>query len=152
MPIMSNVAKIGPINRAQAPQAFTDFIVKPSVLYWQIWIISTHLKLWIASARHNFKWVKISIKEDIHWIWLLLKLWRSVCWQSRWELSVLNLTFRTRQHVLVRTMVLPPASHATLANRPRVIRRQNPDLSHLKPSPLSAHYSARSRLNNQPEI
>ena len=27
-----------------------------------IWIISTHLKLWIASARHNFKWVKIQIE------------------------------------------------------------------------------------------
>ena len=26
--------------------------------FWQIWIIFTHLKLWIASARHNFKWVK----------------------------------------------------------------------------------------------
>ena len=25
-------------------------------------IISTHLKLWIASARHNFKWVKIQIE------------------------------------------------------------------------------------------
>ena len=25
----------------------------------QIWIIFTHLKLWIASARHNLKWVKI---------------------------------------------------------------------------------------------
>ena len=24
--------------------------------FWQIWIIFTHLKLWIASARHNFKW------------------------------------------------------------------------------------------------
>ena len=29
----------------------------------QIWIIFTHLKLWIASARHNFKWVKNQIKE-----------------------------------------------------------------------------------------
>ena len=28
----------------------------------QIWIIFTHLKLWIASARHNFKWVKIPIE------------------------------------------------------------------------------------------
>ena len=27
-----------------------------------IWIIFTHLKLWIASARHNFKWVKIQIE------------------------------------------------------------------------------------------
>ena len=26
-------------------------------------IIFTHLKLWIASARHNFKWVKILAKE-----------------------------------------------------------------------------------------
>ena len=25
--------------------------------------IFTHLKLWIASARHNFKWVKIPITE-----------------------------------------------------------------------------------------
>ena len=25
----------------------------------QIWIIFTHLKLWVAVARHNFKWVKI---------------------------------------------------------------------------------------------
>ena len=28
----------------------------------QILIIFTHLKLWIASARHNFKWVKIQIE------------------------------------------------------------------------------------------
>ena len=31
-------------------------------LFCQIWIIFTHLKLWIASARHNFKWVKIQIE------------------------------------------------------------------------------------------
>ena len=30
--------------------------------FCQIWIILTHLKLWIASARHNFKWVKIPIE------------------------------------------------------------------------------------------
>ena len=30
--------------------------------FCQIWIIFTHLKLWIASARHNFKWVKIQIE------------------------------------------------------------------------------------------
>ena len=30
--------------------------------FCQIWIIFTHLKLWIASARHNFKWVKILIE------------------------------------------------------------------------------------------
>ena len=30
--------------------------------FCHIWIIFTHLKLWIASARHNFKWVKIQIK------------------------------------------------------------------------------------------
>ena len=30
--------------------------------FCQILIISTHLKLWIASARHNFKWVKIVIE------------------------------------------------------------------------------------------
>ena len=30
--------------------------------FFQIWIIFTHLKLWIASARHNFKWVKIQIE------------------------------------------------------------------------------------------
>ena len=28
---------------------------------FQKWIIFIHLKLWIASARHNFKWVKIQI-------------------------------------------------------------------------------------------
>ena len=27
----------------------------------QIWVIFTHLKLWIATAIHNFKWVKIKI-------------------------------------------------------------------------------------------
>ena len=27
--------------------------------FCQIWIIFTRLKLWIASARHNFKWVEI---------------------------------------------------------------------------------------------
>ena len=31
-------------------------------LVYQIWIIFTHLKLWIASARNNFKWVKIQIE------------------------------------------------------------------------------------------
>ena len=30
--------------------------------FCQIWIIFTHLKLLIASARHNFKWVKIQIE------------------------------------------------------------------------------------------
>ena len=30
--------------------------------FCQIWIIFTHLKLWIASARHNCKWVKIEIE------------------------------------------------------------------------------------------
>ena len=30
--------------------------------FCQIWIIFTHLKLWIASATHNFKWVKIQIE------------------------------------------------------------------------------------------
>ena len=30
--------------------------------FCQIWIIFTHLKLWIASARHNFKWVKTQIE------------------------------------------------------------------------------------------
>ena len=28
----------------------------------QIYVIFTHLKLWIASARPNFKWVKIQIE------------------------------------------------------------------------------------------
>ena len=27
--------------------------------YKLIWIIFAHLKLWIAVARHNFKWVKL---------------------------------------------------------------------------------------------
>ena len=34
----------------------------------------THLKLWIASARHNFKWVKIQIKyhnTDVDYITLM---------------------------------------------------------------------------------
>ena len=35
---------------------------KGSPLFFQIWIIFTHLKLWIASARNNFKWVKIQIE------------------------------------------------------------------------------------------
>ena len=30
--------------------------------FCQIRIIFTNLKLWIASARHNFKWVKIQIE------------------------------------------------------------------------------------------
>ena len=29
--------------------------------FLQIWVISTHLKLWMAAARHNFKWVEIYI-------------------------------------------------------------------------------------------
>ena len=28
----------------------------------EIWIIFTHLNLWIPSARHNFMWVKIAIE------------------------------------------------------------------------------------------
>ena len=35
--------------------------------FCQIWIIFTHLKLWIASARHNFKWVKILIEKFGGW-------------------------------------------------------------------------------------
>ena len=31
--------------------------------FCQICIIFTHLKLWIASARHNFKWVKSPIEK-----------------------------------------------------------------------------------------
>ena len=31
--------------------------------FFQIWIIFTHLKLWVASARHNFKWVKIKLNN-----------------------------------------------------------------------------------------
>ena len=27
----------------------------------QIWVIFTHLKMWVAVANHNFKWVKIKI-------------------------------------------------------------------------------------------
>ena len=27
----------------------------------KIWVIFTHLKLWVAAARHNFKLVKIQI-------------------------------------------------------------------------------------------
>ena len=29
----------------------------------QIWINFTHLKLWIASARHNFKWAKFKLNN-----------------------------------------------------------------------------------------
>ena len=31
-------------------------------------IIFTHLKLWVAVARHNFKWVKIKI-INCYWEW-----------------------------------------------------------------------------------
>ena len=31
--------------------------------FCEIWINFTHLKIWIAAARHNFKWVKISIES-----------------------------------------------------------------------------------------
>ena len=34
--------------------------------FCQIWIIFTHLRSWIASARHNLKWVKIQIKGWKH--------------------------------------------------------------------------------------
>ena len=34
-----------------------------SPTFCQIWIIFTHLKLWIASARHNFKWEKKQFKQ-----------------------------------------------------------------------------------------
>ena len=30
--------------------------------FCQIWMIFTHLKLWMASARNNFRWVKIPIE------------------------------------------------------------------------------------------
>ena len=38
---------------------FEKKIWKELTSIFQIWIIFTHLKLWIASARHNFKWVKL---------------------------------------------------------------------------------------------
>ena len=46
--------------------------------FWQIWIFFTHLKLWIASERHNFKWVKIPISLVAQLIILLFvgKKWR----------------------------------------------------------------------------
>ena len=48
--------------------------------FCQIWIIFTHLKVWIASARHNFKWGKfrlnnLAVKGLKRWI-LLYKPWR----------------------------------------------------------------------------
>ena len=42
--------------------------------FCQIWIIFTHLKLWIASARHNFKWVKIQIEYNLAVKGLMLKI------------------------------------------------------------------------------
>ena len=33
----------------------------------QIWIIFTHLKLWLADAIHNFEWVKIQIEYFGGW-------------------------------------------------------------------------------------
>ena len=32
---------------------------------WRIWIVFIHLKLWIASARHSFQWVKILIMHTL---------------------------------------------------------------------------------------
>ena len=29
----------------------------------QVWVIFTHLKLWVAVATHNFKWVKMEIPQ-----------------------------------------------------------------------------------------
>ena len=47
----------------------------------QIWIIFTHLKLWIASAGYNFKWMKITINN--------FALKGLICFISRyWELNV----------------------------------------------------------------
>ena len=40
----------------------TNKISKSSPPVCQKWMIFTHLKLWIASARHNFKWVKMRNK------------------------------------------------------------------------------------------
>ena len=37
-----------------------------SVMWSMHFLIFTHLKLWIASARHNFKWVKIQI-DAVMW-------------------------------------------------------------------------------------
>ena len=36
--------------------------LKKNYLFLSSLLIFTHLKLWIASSRHNFKWVKIPIK------------------------------------------------------------------------------------------
>ena len=62
--------------RAEASGSLNHIIIKSFMLnrnlaifenswppFCPIWIIFTHLKLWIASARHNFKWVKIEIEQ-----------------------------------------------------------------------------------------
>ena len=55
-----------PINTLPAGPAFIWFLFHQSTKYQnpfcQIWIIFTHLKLSVASARRNFEWVKIPIK------------------------------------------------------------------------------------------
>ena len=47
--------------------------------------ISTHLKLWIASARHNFKWVKISTVSTIPSINVWRHVWDHVLRNNLWS-------------------------------------------------------------------
>ena len=48
-----------------------------------IWLIFTHLKLWVAVARHNFKWVK----NLDYLILLALKEYMCLCRKSVVELK-----------------------------------------------------------------
>ena len=38
---------------------FKHHILQMFVIKLNTWVIFTHLKLWVAAARHNFKWAKI---------------------------------------------------------------------------------------------
>ena len=83
--------------------------------FCQIWIIFTHLKLWIASARHNFKWVEkfnnlavkglsphdalrhyiTSLKTEL----IILQL-RVLEWKFPWNLLIDTLQFSTTSNHL----------------------------------------------------
>ena len=55
-------AVIGWQEKSRKPRSFFNFLNSFANVWSQTklrWVIFAHLKLWIAVARHNFKWVKI---------------------------------------------------------------------------------------------
>ena len=63
-------------------EASSGMITELTAVSVHIWIIFTHLKLWLASARHNFKWVKILIyiENKMRWSQSCPVCFQFKCW------------------------------------------------------------------------